>query len=55
MAYTIIFLLKKMGVAFAFAKATPIFFQQKYLWIRYSTTRIVNILTTNELINLTTL
>ena len=27
-----------MWVAFAFAKATHIFFQQKYLWIRYCTT-----------------
>ena len=32
MAYGLIFLLKKIWVAFAF-----IFFQQKYLWIRYCT------------------
>ena len=28
---------EKMWVAFAFAKATHIFFQQNYLWIRYCT------------------
>ena len=33
MAHMLIFLLKKMWVAFAFAKATHIF-KQKYLWIR---------------------
>ena len=43
---------KKIWVAFAFARATRIFFQQKYLWIRYCTTRTFNIFSTNELVKL---
>ena len=51
MTYMLIFLLKKY-VAFAFAKATHFFFQKKTYIVL---TRIVNILTTNELVKLTTL
>ena len=53
MAYMQIFLLKKMWVAFAFAKATHIF-SAKYMWIRLLT-RTVNTLTTNKLVKLTML
>ena len=56
MAYTLIFCWKK-NMWVAFAKATHIFFQQKYLWIRLDTilTRTVHILVTNELVKLTML
>ena len=54
MAYMLIFLLKKMWVAFAFAKATHIF-QQNTCELDTVLTRAVKILTTNELVKLTTL
>ena len=46
---------EKMWVAFAFAKATHIFFQQKYCEFDIVLTRAVNIMTTNELVKLTML
>ena len=55
MAYMLIFLLKKMWVAFAFAKATHIFFSKNTCKLDIVLTRTVNILTTNELVKLTTL
>ena len=55
MAYTLIFLLKKMWVAFALAKATHIFFSKNTCELDILLTRTVNILTTNELIKLTQL
>ena len=55
MAYTLIFLLKKMRVAFAFAKATHIFFGKNTCELDIVLTRTVNILTTNELVKLTML
>ena len=55
MAYTLIFLLKKMWVAFAFAKATHIFLQQNTWELDIVLTRTVNILTSDELVKLTML
>ena len=55
MAYTLIFLLNKMWVAFAFAKATHIFFSKNTCELDVVQTRTVNILTTNELVKLTML
>ena len=55
MAYTLIFLLKKMWVAFAFAKATHIFFSKNTCELDIVLTRTVNILTTNKLVKLTML
>ena len=46
MAYTLLFLLKKMWVAFAFAKATYIFFNKNTCELDIALTRTVNILTT---------
>ena len=54
-AYMLIFLLKKMWVAFAFAKATHIFFSKNTCELDIVLSRTVNILITNELIMLTTL
>ena len=54
MAYVLIFLLKKMWVAFAFAKATHIF-SKNTCELDIVLTRAVNILTTNELVKLTTI
>ena len=48
----LIFLLKKMCVAFAFAKATHIFFCKNTCELDIVFTRTVNILTTNELAKL---
>ena len=55
MAYMLLFLLKKMLVAFAFAKATHIFFSKNTCELDIVLTRKVNILTTNELVKLTML
>ena len=55
MAYTLIFLLKTMSVAFAFAKATHIFFSKNTCILDIVFTRTVNILTTNKLVKLTML
>ena len=52
MAYTLIFLLKKIRVAFASAKATHIFFSKNICELDIVLTRTVNILTTKELLNL---
>ena len=54
MDYTLIFLLKKW-IAFAFAKATHIFFWKNTRVLDIVLTRAVNILTTNELVKLTIL
>ena len=55
MAYMLIFLLKKMWVAFAFAKATHIFFSKNTCELDIVLTRTVNILTTNMHVKLTML
>ena len=55
MAYTLIFLLKKMWVAFAFAKATHIFSAKNNCELDILLTRTVIILTINELVKLTML
>ena len=55
MAYTLIFLLKKIWVAFAFAKATHIFFSKNTCKFGIVLTRTVNILTTTKLVKLTSL
>ena len=52
-AYKQIFLLTKMWVAFAFAKATHIVFSKNACELDIVFTRIVKILTTNELVKLT--
>ena len=46
---------EKMWVAFAFAKATHIFFSKNTCELDIVLTRTVNILTTNELVKLMTL
>ena len=53
MAYMLIFLLKKLWVAFAFAKATHIVSAENTCELGIVLTRTVNILTTNELVKLT--
>ena len=55
MAYMLIFFAGKMWVAFAFAKATHIFFNKNTCELDIVLTRRVNILTTNKLVKLTTL
>ena len=55
MAYALIFLLKNMRVAFAFAKATHIFFSKNTCEFDIVLTGTVNVLTTNELVKLTML
>ena len=57
MGYTLIFLLKKCWVAFAFAKGTHIFSAKIHCTCELNIvlTRAVIILTTNELVKLTTL
>ena len=54
MAYMLIIFAEKIRVAFAFAKATHIFFVSKNTYdLNIVHTRAVNILTTNELVKLT--
>ena len=55
MAYMQIYLLKKMWEAFAFAKATHIFFSKSICELDILLTRTINILTTNQLVKLTIL
>ena len=55
MAYMLIFLLKKMWVAFAFANATHNFFSKNTCELDIVLTRTIEILTTNELVKLMTL
>ena len=57
MAYTLIFLLETMWVAFAFGKSYSHFFSKNTckLDVVHVLIRTVNILTTNELVNLTML
>ena len=56
MAYTLINIFaEKMCVAFAFAKATRIFFSKNTGELDIVLTRTVNILTTNKLVKLTML
>ena len=51
MAYELIFFADKMWVAFAFAKATHIFFSKNTCELDIVFSRPVNILTSNELVN----
>ena len=55
MAYTLIFLLKRMWVAFSFAKASLIFFCKNNCEFDIVLTRTVIILTTNGLVKITML
>ena len=52
MAYMLMFLLRKLWEAFAFAKATHIFSAKNTCELDIVLTRTFNILTTNELIKL---